>query len=256
MAVIYCRYNDSRIAPYFSFYLRNTYLCVFCVGNNTTPSLADVFSESSTHAAITNSLLGSWQYTPRYYGICLFHFTYMIEFQPNETILCSARKHWLIFTLESAGLILGALFPVGGAIIMGISAPDFVQYTLGIHIFYSAAVFITAAWWLILFIILATTFTNYYLDILIVTNQRIIDIEQLGLFARDVTSAPLQNIEDIKVEVTGILPSLLDFGNLHIQTAAAMREIVVYGIHSPNKMRDCIAAAHAQIISRTSNKIV
>lgn len=100
-----------------------------------------------------------------------------------------------------------------------------------------------------MFMIFAAMFTNYYLDILIVTNQRIIDIEQLGLFARDVTSAPLQNVEDIKVEVIGILPSLFDFGNLHIQTAAAMREITVYGIHHPNKIRDCIIAAHGKAAS-------
>lgn len=173
----------------------------------------------------------------------------MIEFQPNETVLCSARKHWLVFALESAGLVLGALLPIGGTIMIGVSGPIFIQYIGGLQIFYQNVIFIIAAWWLIMFMLLAATFTNYYLDILIVTNQRVIDVEQLGLFARDVTSAPLQNIEDIKVEVIGILPSLLDFGNLHIQTAAAMREIVIYGIRHPNKIRDCVIAAHAKSAS-------
>ncbi|MEK7083217.1 MAG: PH domain-containing protein [Patescibacteria group bacterium] len=177
----------------------------------------------------------------------------MIEFQSNETVLVSARKHWLIFALESAGLGLGVILPIGIIIITRISAPDFIQYTLGTQVFYQTAIFITAAWWLVMFIIFAAMFTNYYLDIFIITNQRVIDIEQLGLFARDVTSAPLQNIEDIKVEIIGILPSLLDFGNLHIQTAAAMREITIYGIHRPNKIRDLIIAAHAKTIPRALN---
>lgn len=172
----------------------------------------------------------------------------MIEFQPNETVIISARKHWLIFMLESAGLILSTLLPIAGAIIIRISSPDFVQYTLGVQVFYQIVIFITAAWWLAMFMAFAAMFTNYYLDILIVTNQRVIDVEQLGLFARDVTSAPLQNIEDIKVEVVGILPSLLDFGNLHIQTAAAMREIVIYGIHHPNKIRDAVITAHTKSV--------
>ena len=179
----------------------------------------------------------------------------MIEFQPNETILCSARKHWLIFALESAGLVLGVIFPVGIIIITKLSAPDFIQYTLGTKIFYQTAIFLTAAWWLIMFIIFAAMFTNYYLDIFIVTNQRVIDIEQLGLFARDVTSAPLQNIEDIKVEIVGILPSLLDFGNLHIQTAGATREIVIYGVRGPNKLRNSIITAHTKTIPHASSAL-
>lgn len=174
----------------------------------------------------------------------------MIEFQSNETVLVSARKHWLIFALESAGLGLGILLPIVGTIVMRVSSPDFIQYTLGIQAFYHVVIFITAAWWLGMFMAFAAMFTNYYLDILIVTNQRVIDVEQLGLFARDVTSAPLQNIEDVKVEIVGILPSLLDFGNLHIQTAAAMREIVIYGIHHPNKVRDAVIAAHTKTIPR------
>ncbi|MEK7083160.1 MAG: hypothetical protein AAB972_03225, partial [Patescibacteria group bacterium] len=117
----------------------------------------------------------------------------MIEFQPNETVLCSARKHWLVFVLESAGLILGVFLPVGATVFIGISASHFIQSTLDIGTFYQTAIFITAAWWLVVLMIGAAMFTNYYLDILIVTDQRIIDVEQLGLFARDVISAPLQN---------------------------------------------------------------
>ena len=177
----------------------------------------------------------------------------MIEFQPNETVLCSARKHWLVFVLESAGLILGVFLPVGTTVFIGISASHFIQSTLDIGTFYQTAIFITAAWWLVVLMIGAAMFTNYYLDILIVTNQRIIDVEQLGLFARDVTSAPLQNIEDIKVEVIGILPSLLDFGNLHIQTAGTIQQMTIYGIHRPNTIRDQIVAAHTKTIPRALN---
>lgn len=61
---------------------------------------------------------------------------------------------------------------------------------------------------------------DYYLDIWIVTNERIIVIEQKGLFSRTIAELKLYRVQDIKAEVSGIIPTLFDFGNITIQTAA------------------------------------
>jgi uncharacterized membrane protein YdbT with pleckstrin-like domain len=90
--------------------------------------------------------------------------------------------------------------------------------------------------WFIFLII----FTNYYLDQIIVTNKRIIDIDQVGLFSRDIVTTSVNRLQDIKVELSGIFPTLLKYGDLHIQSAGANKEILIKGIKHPEKVKEVI----------------
>jgi hypothetical protein len=97
------------------------------------------------------------------------------------------------------------------------------------------------SWGHISWILFFVAWTNYYLDILVVTNKRVIDIQQIGLFARDVAEIRTENIEDLRVEIVGPIASLLHFGNLHIQSAGESREFVMRNIPDPHKVREAIS---------------
>jgi hypothetical protein len=86
--------------------------------------------------------------------------------------------------------------------------------------------------------------TTYYLDVVIVTNKRILDVDQVALFSRDVAGLPIENLEDIKIETSGILAEIFKFGDLHIQSAAQAKEVEVRGIHHPERARDVIMNAY------------
>lgn len=60
---------------------------------------------------------------------------------------------------------------------------------------------------------------DYYLDIWIITSERIIDIEQKNLFNREVSEFMLDKVQDITVEIPGVVATFLKYGNLIIQTA-------------------------------------
>jgi hypothetical protein len=62
-------------------------------------------------------------------------------------------------------------------------------------------------------------FHNYYLSLQIVTSQRIIDIDQKGLFSREVNEMPLANIEDVSYKQDGFWATIFNFGNVILQTA-------------------------------------
>jgi hypothetical protein len=62
-------------------------------------------------------------------------------------------------------------------------------------------------------------FHNYYLSIQIVTNLRVIDIEQNGLFARKANQLALNNIENVTYRQSGVLASVLNYGDVIIETA-------------------------------------
>ena len=62
-------------------------------------------------------------------------------------------------------------------------------------------------------------FHNYYLSMGIVTDKRVIDIDQVSLFRREVNEMDINNAQDITYKQTGFWGTILDFGNVIVQTA-------------------------------------
>jgi membrane protein YdbS with pleckstrin-like domain len=177
----------------------------------------------------------------------------MINLIPGEKIIVGIRKHWFIFAIEAFGLIVAAIVPVVFLIFAKGMMGDTVQ-VIGEARFENLAIFLIGAWLLLIVMILFIMLTNYYLDMLVVTNQRLIDIDQISLFARDIATAPLTKIEDVKIEVFGVLATMFKFGNLHIQTAAETKEIVIRGIRYPERAKDYIMQAYQAAVATTNQQ--
>lgn len=178
----------------------------------------------------------------------------LIDLLPEEKIIVGIRKHWFVFFLESFGLVVAGVVPFILVVFTEAIFSDLVA-AIGATELENILVFFTAAWLIVLTVIFFVVFTNYYLDMLIVTSQRLIDIDQISLFARDVATAPLHNIEDIKIESLGIFATLFKFGNLHIQTAAETKEIIIRGIRRPERAKDIIMQAYQGAINRMNPKL-
>ena len=89
----------------------------------------------------------------------------------------------------------------------------------------------------ILLLAFIVSFTDYWLDSWIVTSERIIDIEQKGLFNREHAEFKLYRIQDVTVDVRGIFATFLDYGDVHIQTAGIGREFVFKQVPHPHKIK-------------------
>ena len=87
--------------------------------------------------------------------------------------------------------------------------------------------------WLFGFIV----WIDYYYDLWLITNQRLLDIEQKGFFDRVVSELDLKRIQDITSEVHGILPTLFEFGSIHIQTAGEKNRFTMESIPHPVAIR-------------------
>lgn len=82
-----------------------------------------------------------------------------------------------------------------------------------------------------------TYFVTFYLDILVVTNDRLLLVEQHGLFSRTVSELDLYQIQDITSEVHGFFASSFNYGNLSIQTAAATVKFHIENVPQPDTLR-------------------
>lgn len=77
---------------------------------------------------------------------------------------------------------------------------------------------------------------DYYLDFWIVTNERIINIEQRGLFSRSVAELKLYRVQDVKAEVRGVMHTVFDYGDITVQTAGEEAHFVFKQVPKPYKV--------------------
>ncbi len=144
------------------------------------------------------------------------------DLKRDEKLLIIVRHHWFILLKQVFGILVLFLIPfivvpLAGLFIMQSGVP---AAKLG-----ASFGFLGSAWALICWQLLFVKWTDYYYDVWIVTNFRIIDIDQQGLFKRNVASIlNLDHIQDIDYELHGILGNLLSFGHFSVQTAGSRNE--------------------------------
>ncbi|RJQ14311.1 PH domain-containing protein [Candidatus Parcubacteria bacterium] len=172
----------------------------------------------------------------------------MLELQKDENVLLVLRRHKLTLALElSIILILAVIIWVVLAYIKNnnpeILAGYFSLIWFGLSVYY---LFL----WLKLFLLLS----DYYLDVSIITTKRIMDIDQVRLFHRQLAECPLERVQDVSVKVAGPLQTLLDFGDVIIRTASDEQSIILEQIPSPYKVKDSILQMLNQKLSRSNHE--
>lgn len=156
--------------------------------------------------------------------------------RPGEKVQMFLRRHWSTPLEIIAYATLLYAVPAAGAWYYWEDLSEYLanQY-LGPIIILAASAY-TLAIWLFTFL----EFTDYYLDVWIVTNERIVNIEQRGLFTRVASELHLSSIEDATSEVKGMFRTFLDFGNVFIQTAGEKTRFVFKNVPHPEVVKESI----------------
>ena len=167
----------------------------------------------------------------------------MIPLHDGEQMLAVRRKSWFVFASTStvAGLLL--LTPILLGLIL--SAPKLsVLHGPWISLYILGSALIEWVIWLWLF----TALLNYYLDVFIITNERIIHIEQKGLFHRSTSELRLSRVQDVQVEHRGFIETLFHFGTIIVQSAAERAGFVFELMDRPEEVKELIMSAHRKAI--------
>lgn len=166
-----------------------------------------------------------------------------IELEGNETVITVVRKHWFIIVAELFGIGLMIILPLIIVILL-LAVPELIPATIDLQPFLPLIAYGSVIW---LFFSLLSGFmiwTHYYLDLWVVTDRRIIVIDQVHFFNRKVSSFRLERLQDIKVSVNGILATFLNFGTIRAQTAsAADSNFMTYGLPDPRGLQATIQKA-------------
>lgn len=144
----------------------------------------------------------------------------------EEKTLLVLRRHW--FTL--AMLLVVALILLGLPFIGYIYLADRTAATVALKVFF---IFLSTVYFLIWWQIVFYRLMIYWLDVWILTNRRIIDSRQLGYFNRKIEEVTLDKIQDISVRTKGVFQTVLNYGDLDIQTAGTEPRVIFLQIPNP-----------------------
>lgn len=163
--------------------------------------------------------------------------------QKNEKIHMVLRQHWFYFLEKMVAWLIFVviLFAIDYAVssyLPGVLQAPYLPYFLLLKNIY------------VIFLILGLfiLWTLYYLEVQIVTNERVVDITHPSIFRRFVSELHLSRIEDVTSEVSGIFATMFSYGNVYIQTAGSVERFTFDHIPHPEKVEKLIVDLSEQLI--------
>lgn len=163
------------------------------------------------------------------------HLSHFVKQKPAEHVIFILRRHWITFLSTIVVFIILAALPFGVAYGAKMLFPEMIWSESAA---YPVIVLIGSLYCLFTLLFFYIRFIDYYLDLWIVTNERIVDIAQEGLFARNITEFELGRIQDVTTNVHGVLNTILHFGNLVVTTASSTNSIIFHQISNPDHVRE------------------
>lgn len=79
-------------------------------------------------------------------------------------------------------------------------------------------------------------FLNWYFNVYFITDERIVDVDFYNLINKKVSDAEIEKIQDVSYLTGGVLRTMLNFGDVIIQTAAEVSEFDFNDVPSPEKV--------------------
>ena len=164
--------------------------------------------------------------------------SHLLDLQEGEEILLKVRKHWLVGCYEILPTLIGSL--IVAAVILGIWHLAILPFQIpGPYIFFVIALLMQFTW-----CSMYVQWLNYYLDIWVVSNHRIVNINQRALFERETTVWLLDRIQEVTIDESNILESWLGFGTIEVQTAGPKDDYAIMeGMKDPEEVQTLIMAA-------------
>lgn len=98
----------------------------------------------------------------------------------------------------------------------------------------------SSAYLLFIWLLFFFSLLDYFLDVWIITNLRIVDVRQDGFFSRSISEVRLEWIQDISSEINGFLATVLKYGNVSVRTAGDHTPLFFQEISNPEHIRDLL----------------
>lgn len=161
-------------------------------------------------------------------------YTSTIPLTQEEHVVLDAQKHWFVLVMKLTTVVFATIAPVIGLFFLTQFVPDVTYLIL-----------IAFLWLLLMWALIFRVITDYYLDVIRITNLRVLDVDQKGLFYRNIAAMRLANIQDVTVDSSGIFPTLLRYGMIKIQSAGEDTEFIIDHVANPEEVSTILMRGQA-----------
>jgi len=151
--------------------------------------------------------------------------------EEHEPVYVFARPYPLAFLPTALVFIFVFLFGLGLQILMinnfftALTSDQIVASLLAIGLFN-----------LFVVIVFLIAILDFYFDIVIVTDRRVVDIDQEVLFYRKVAELDLEQIEDVSSINNGFLATVFNYGQVEVQTAGSHENFIMNNVRYPREI--------------------
>ncbi|MFA6161551.1 MAG: PH domain-containing protein [Patescibacteria group bacterium] len=162
----------------------------------------------------------------------MFHVNKLPGALPDEKPVGLYRRHPITILALIISFIIVIVLPFAAYLFILILHPTYYlnQQLMAVFVMFGGLFFL----FVIMFIY--QNFLDYWLDMWIVTNRRIMNIEQNGLFSRTTSELRLYRVQDVTAKVDGFVRTMLDFGMVFVQTAGEKEYFTFEDVHHPNEI--------------------
>ncbi|MBI4363548.1 MAG: hypothetical protein HY545_01735 [Candidatus Doudnabacteria bacterium] len=162
--------------------------------------------------------------------------------QEGEKIYLIIRQHWFVLVLKLlAWALFVAILLVGDGLIKQYAPQILVSPYIEIYNL------IKSIYLMFLMLGLLILWVIYYLNIQIITNERIVDITQTSLIRHTISELHLNRLQDVTAEVHGFFETFLDFGNVYVQTAGETVRFEFTKVANPTAIEKLILDLYDQL---------
>lgn len=165
--------------------------------------------------------------------------------EPDETEVYTFRRHKIVIGKRIFLFLIEVPIPIIIYYILK-SYTDWLADNTSIP--YIIFVILGSIYYLYILLFLYHAWVDYYLDLWIITNERIISIEQRGLFKRITSELRIHRIQDVTSEVHGFLPTIFKYGDVHVQTASSEDRFNLLEVPHPDEIARKIMALQEKYV--------
>jgi hypothetical protein len=162
--------------------------------------------------------------------------------QPDEKIYLILRQHW--FTLASK-MAIWFIFVIIFALIDFLVSNYLPMLLVSPYI--EIINLIKSVYLMFIILGLLLIWVMYYLNVQVVTNERVVDITQSGILHHTISELHLSRIQDVTADIEGLFHTFLNYGNVYLQTAGETERFVFSEVPNPVKVEKLILDLYEQL---------
>ncbi len=167
----------------------------------------------------------------------------------GEKILRVIHRHWFDIAVHYALIVVVVILQI-----VSIVFAEHIAALFGLTAMMPLMLFVHSGIILLLWFFGFVIWIDYWLDVWVVTDQRVINIEQRGLFSRHVSELHFHTVQDVTTQVHGFIPTLLNFGDVEVQTASERTRFLFRRVPDPYSIKAMIIERQREVYYESIGK--